>query len=267
MTQMQTPGQPIDPRELDELETLAHAWAEDGGMPLEALDGYFSALVAGPGPVPMPSEYLAAAVGEDRQWASQEEASRAIGLLMGLWNHIAWRIAQPIPDEDDESDEAVEQRLELLPLLALPEPEDGGGGEPGETDPFGGIPPDFPVGALWASGFMQGVLLRLDAWEQWMQADEDLVADLQDVSRLSLVDPGQAEEMGADWEERFDLEERWQMLAAVPGLLQDLYLSRLEEEASRPEPIRRVDEPGRNDQCPCGSGRKWKKCCGAPTLH
>jgi len=28
-------------------------------------------------------------------------------------------------------------------------------------------------------------------------------------------------------------------------------------------------EPGRNDPCPCGSGKKYKKCCGAngPTLH
>ena len=31
-----------------------------------------------------------------------------------------------------------------------------------------------------------------------------------------------------------------------------------------PEPIRR-EEPkvGRNDPCPCGSGKKYKKCCGA----
>lgn len=25
---------------------------------------------------------------------------------------------------------------------------------------------------------------------------------------------------------------------------------------------RRQKDPGRNDPCPCGSGRKWKKCCG-----
>jgi hypothetical protein len=24
-----------------------------------------------------------------------------------------------------------------------------------------------------------------------------------------------------------------------------------------------ADEPGRNDPCPCGSGRKYKRCCGA----
>jgi uncharacterized protein YecA (UPF0149 family) len=31
----------------------------------------------------------------------------------------------------------------------------------------------------------------------------------------------------------------------------------------KPEPIRR-DTPkvGRNDPCPCGSGKKYKKCCG-----
>lgn len=28
-------------------------------------------------------------------------------------------------------------------------------------------------------------------------------------------------------------------------------------------PTRRRPRPGRNDRCPCGSGRKWKNCCGA----
>lgn len=28
-------------------------------------------------------------------------------------------------------------------------------------------------------------------------------------------------------------------------------------------PPRRVDKVGRNDPCPCGSGKKYKKCCGA----
>jgi uncharacterized protein YecA (UPF0149 family) len=31
----------------------------------------------------------------------------------------------------------------------------------------------------------------------------------------------------------------------------------------RPEPVRRAEpKVGRNDLCPCGSGRKFKKCCG-----
>jgi SEC-C motif-containing protein len=28
-------------------------------------------------------------------------------------------------------------------------------------------------------------------------------------------------------------------------------------------PKKRIPKPGRNDPCPCGSGKKYKKCCGA----
>jgi len=34
------------------------------------------------------------------------------------------------------------------------------------------------------------------------------------------------------------------------------------KDGSPPEPIRAPAKPGRNDQCPCGSGKKYKKCCG-----
>ena len=28
------------------------------------------------------------------------------------------------------------------------------------------------------------------------------------------------------------------------------------------EPLKATEAPGRNDPCPCGSGKKYKKCCG-----
>ena len=31
----------------------------------------------------------------------------------------------------------------------------------------------------------------------------------------------------------------------------------------RVETVRREETPGRNDVCACGSGKKYKKCCGA----
>ncbi|MGB6336001.1 MAG: preprotein translocase subunit SecA [Thermoanaerobaculia bacterium] len=35
--------------------------------------------------------------------------------------------------------------------------------------------------------------------------------------------------------------------------------------ATRPQTmVRKTDKVGRNDPCPCGSGKKYKKCCGAP---
>ena len=32
--------------------------------------------------------------------------------------------------------------------------------------------------------------------------------------------------------------------------------------ASRPQPVRDLSKTGRNDPCPCGSGKKFKNCCG-----
>ncbi len=42
--------------------------------------------------------------------------------------------------------------------------------------------------------------------------------------------------------------------------------SREREPAKSPaiSPVRTTPKVGRNDPCPCGSGRKYKKCCGAP---
>jgi SEC-C motif domain protein len=33
-------------------------------------------------------------------------------------------------------------------------------------------------------------------------------------------------------------------------------------DAVKPTPARRAAEAGRNDPCPCGSGKKYKRCCG-----
>ena len=35
------------------------------------------------------------------------------------------------------------------------------------------------------------------------------------------------------------------------------------EKTERVEPIKATQAPSRNDPCPCGSGKKFKKCCGA----
>jgi uncharacterized protein YecA (UPF0149 family) len=42
-----------------------------------------------------------------------------------------------------------------------------------------------------------------------------------------------------------------------------LYLRSLHRAGRRPAaPVRREAKVGRNDPCPCGSGKKYKKCCG-----
>ncbi len=38
---------------------------------------------------------------------------------------------------------------------------------------------------------------------------------------------------------------------------------KLLKETPKVEPIKAEKAVGRNDPCPCGSGKKYKKCCGA----
>jgi hypothetical protein len=43
-----------------------------------------------------------------------------------------------------------------------------------------------------------------------------------------------------------------------------LLAARMQLDAWRqPQPVRAQARPGRNDPCPCGSGKKYKRCCGA----
>ena len=35
-----------------------------------------------------------------------------------------------------------------------------------------------------------------------------------------------------------------------------------EAKKKKPQPIRAQPSVGRNEPCPCGSGKKYKKCCG-----
>lgn len=43
---------------------------------------------------------------------------------------------------------------------------------------------------------------------------------------------------------------------------QDIEYSGTDSEERKKQPVRRENKVGRNDPCPCGSGKKYKKCCG-----
>ena len=45
--------------------------------------------------------------------------------------------------------------------------------------------------------------------------------------------------------------------------LQPVFSAEQEETEPEPAPPPTAQKPGRNDPCPCGSGKKYKKCCGA----
>jgi SWIM/SEC-C metal-binding protein len=54
----------------------------------------------------------------------------------------------------------------------------------------------------------------------------------------------------------------WQVIVGVePDKEEDV--SDVERLLRPAEPTKAAPVPGRNDPCPCGSGRKYKKCCGS----
>jgi hypothetical protein len=65
------------------------------------------------------------------------------------------------------------------------------------------------------------------------------------------------------------LRELWgELRRRRPSLADNLATRRQKMKDLRPPslsaPAQRATKIGRNDPCPCGSGRKWKKCCGRP---
>jgi uncharacterized protein len=269
------PLEPLSDTDLEHLDTLLETFAVPrDGMSLEMLDGFLSALVVGPELV-MPNEYLPLVWNGEPEWASISEAEQAMRLVMGLWNDIVGRLQVPLEDEND-----VDSHAAAMPLLAYPAlapgvgadsgaATDGAAGDDDAVDPFAGAPSDFPLGAAWALGFLRGVGMRQAAWERWASQHPDVEDDLGMLETLALFSVEQAEELGVDPDDIPDLSERLELVTDLPMLLQDFNALRMQAMVARPSrPVRRAEQAGRNDACPCGSGKKFKKCCGAAqSLH
>ena len=234
----------IPDADLDELDALLELRAVPfKGMSLEMLDGFLSALVVGPDMV-MPSEWSPLVWGgRPPRWETEAEAVHVQLLLMGLWNDITRRVAI----------EPERMRDRDTPLIALPERDDA------EPDA------DAHYGIEWACGFLDGVELRADAWGASCAAQEWIEEALIGMEALTVGEwPAPEGETSGD---PLTASERLDLIAGIPHLLHDLNMHRLEQLTSR-TPIRRDALPGRNDPCPCGSGKKYKKCCmAAATLH
>ena len=52
-------------------------------------------------------------------------------------------------------------------------------------------------------------------------------------------------------------------LKAWEGIFSEEKIMQIIKDFKRSNIVHKEKEPGRNDPCPCGSGKKYKKCCGA----
>ena len=226
---MQTPSSTeLTAAQFDQLEEFLDS--VDVAMDLEELDGFFCALIAGPDVV-MPSEYLPHVFGgEMPEFESAVQAGGIVGLLMQHWNHIA---ATLLRDEF------------YFPVLFE---DDAGKCQAND----------------WAHGYMLGVQLRRDSWSRLIEDEENggLMVPIMALHFEHDEDPD-FRPSPIDDKNREDIVAH--MIASILGIYRFFQPQRAQGVAQPAQ--RQQPKIGRNDPCYCGSGKKYKHCHGAVTLH
>jgi len=110
---------------------------------------------------------------------------------------------------------------------------------------------------LWIEGFSKAMKLAAKGWNRIRASDDEgPKAALAGISELAAFSSGRVtlEEVEED---------RWDKEAPdlIPIWVQLLHEWRLENYQPRPVSAK-GGKVGRNDPCPCGSGKKYKRCCG-----
>jgi uncharacterized protein len=231
-----TQPEPLTDAELDRLGAFLKSCKGGRAMNVEQLDGFFAALIAGP-EIVMPSEYYPEVFGGEMsdtyEFGSLDEANEILGLMMRHWNTIAGTL---------NKDEVY------VPLLLHD-----------ENGMFHGND--------WAHGFMRGTLMRHDGWAELVDDDEN-GGCMVPIFMLH-YEHGEDPEMRP---EPISPEKREEVIVHMAaGLLQAYRYFRAQRQvkpgAHRSEPRRSATKVGRNDPCACGSGKKYKKCCGGAAVN
>jgi len=239
---MTTPlqAQLADPQ-LDRLETLLDDPALLDAMRLDEMQGYLCAALSGPQPI-AEDDWLADLLGSDE--ALESEAGREAADLLRAFAATL------------EAELAAAQ----APVLLLYAKEDDANG-----------PSDY---LPWCQAYLAGVDAADEDWFEFLgESEDDEAEESEEISYLDerlfplMVLTGEAEsaarEHGEDWpdgREREQIESECE--EELPQAVTDIYRFWMAKRGT--ETIRR-DEPkiGRNEPCPCGSGKKFKQCCGA----
>jgi uncharacterized protein len=227
-----TPGMQTDSGAIAELvDALARFLAspQAGSLSLPALDGYLTAVAIGPELV-MPSEWMSGLWrGDAPAFADGAEAQTILSAIMARYNQILSQLGRSPPD--------------FRPLYAPRAPSER---------------PPMALVAQWANGFWRGMMLRRGDWRPLVldRGARNLLAPIvcfaeDDTGRRVLKDT-----RGADDDL---LKKACDLIPTVVPAIRDYWQQRAGHSMT-PRPARR---PGRNEPCPCGSGRKYKRCCGA----
>ena len=237
-------SRPLSEREFDELTDALNALPEDReSFDLPMLEGYLVGVLLQP-EVVLPSKWLppifAADEGEPMVPGDEAQVTRVLQLVMRHHNTLAAHIAarepfEPVVWSVETSDGSVPTREQELAAIWT-----------------------------WALGFREA-LERFPALLELADREPDLDEPLAQVYRHIPLDPEVNDEAMQEarlLHERLDHEDPIESLddaldRIVVAVLDVADVSRRREPTVRAQP-----KVGRNDPCPCGSGRKYKQCHG-----
>jgi len=230
----------------------------DPDLQVHHVDGWLTALAVGPVRLPE-AAWLERLFGDtfERTFADPEDHARALAVLLQRLQvlHAALDADALLARPDDLRldpffDEWTEEDRQHIVQEGVASAEDAAAMQPG---------------VLWATGVLAGLEALAEPWQ--LSNDDDAFAEEFD----ELVDHVAALSVGPDSDEWTSFVERCyggraperdDLLANACFAMQDMRLLLLDH-GPRPEPRRVAPQPGRNDPCPCGSGKKFKKCHGA----
>lgn len=241
----------LTPKERSELVSLfENAQLPSTAMSAEAADGYITGLALGPETL-MPYEWLAQIFGQQTLPVCADEGSqnRLLALLQRRHNDVVDAMSRP--------DEYTNEDNQLAPLMAAVKKEEVIA--PYRLDDKGLRQGNW-FGKAWAQGFYQATSVN-GTW-QALQADQQHCAMLQPmVLLLKGYNPENPDQQ---------IDDDATVLAALIDGLRDIYdFGRLQQRKEAPlqvqsQPSKDIFKIGAAEPCLCGSGKKYKKCCGTP---
>ncbi len=210
---------------LDRIDEYADTEGKDEGViDISELDGLFTAIVSGSVIIP-PSQWLPAVWGDfEPLWKSEKEFEDICSLLMRHMNGIAATLMEHPEDYE--------------PLFLAREVE-------GMT---------YTIVDEWCEGYFRGMSLSVDDWDTSGYEMKILLAPI--LAFTSATD-WRAHDMDNDVEVE-------NIRNAITPNVREIHAYWLARRENPPSviPFRRESQHvGRNDPCPCGSGKKYKKCC------
>lgn len=221
-------------QDIDRLEALLASDTFKGeAMPLDTLQGFLCAVASGPEDIP-PAEWLPEVLGPDPDYASPTAQQDAEAAVLAFYQSVRAELAAG--EDFDLILYAVEEGSEEL---------------------------DY---AAWCDGYVYGCQM---GQRDWFAAAGEYADDLREKMEVFFLLNGLLREDALKhkepWlspeEEARALEEARE---ALPEVLGDLFRFWRALAPSAPQ-RREAPKVGRNAPCPCGSGKKYKLCCGQDT--